>query len=191
MDVTQIPCAHCGVVNEVVTRRSQGDYTPLCTNCRNPLREHRRVEFVADQGGLTLHSTPGKGLGVYTLIDIPKGALVERCPAFVIDTGALDEILVMARIKLLPNSDSALGPSLSNLVFPWFDDKRVLLMGYAMLYNHEPLAKSNLRWRPYVDPDTSRRYMDFYAKGDIAENTELTHTYNTTAKLWFSYKGGA
>ena len=55
-------------------------------------------------------------------------------------------------------------------------------MGYAMLYNHEPPHRSNVRYEPYIDPDTNRRFIDFYAKCAIAAGDELCSTYNSPDK---------
>lgn len=63
MDVSQVACAHCGTVNEIITRRSHGDYNPLCRFCQKPVREARKIEFVGEQGGLFVQHIPGKGLG--------------------------------------------------------------------------------------------------------------------------------
>ena len=191
MDVTQMPCAHCGIVNEIISRRSHGDYSPLCANCQRPVREARKIEFVGEQGGLILNELPGKGLGVYTREARSAGAIVDRCPAYLIGVEAPHRVnTVLTNMMLFPNSNTTSGQKAMHMAFPWGDD-RCFLLGYGMLYNHASVLHSNLVYKPYIDPGTNRRFIDFYAKRDIEPYTELTHTYTTPDKLWFSHKGGS
>ena len=85
------------------------------------------------------------------------------------------------------------------MLFPWVDGRnvsgerptyRALVLGYGMIYNHEAEGHSNLRYEPYIDPDTNRRFVDFYATRDIQAGEELTHTYTTPDRLWFLEKPG-
>lgn len=90
-----------------------------------------------------------------------------------------------------PYEDSLVNQNLSHMLFPWSmkeekDSPRCVVLGYGMLYNHH--HKGNLHYRPYVDPETQRRYLDFIALRDIAEGEELCHRYNTSAQLWFRGK---
>lgn len=110
---------------------------------------------------------------------------MERCPALVLTT-APDSLL---DTKTHPYTDRANGIMLRHLLFPWVDDEhRAIVLGYAMLYNHEPSNLSNLRYSPHVDPATGRRFLDFFAKRDIEVGEELTQTYAAPNRLWFDYK---
>jgi hypothetical protein len=192
MDITQIPCTHCGVVNEVIERRAYDDYNPLCLNCGKAVRAHRKIEFVGGQGGLFLQHIPRKGLGVFSQQAFIEGTLVERCPAYLISVPGLEAKAVLMQMHLLPHADTVRGAAAMHMVLPWMAAQSpALALGYGMLYNHAPLRQSNLLYRAYVDPDTNRRYFDFTAKKDIEAYTELTQTYNSPSNLWFSHKAGS
>jgi hypothetical protein len=93
---------------------------------------------------------------------------------------------------MLPYTDSGRSIILGHLLFPWVEDQtRAFVVGYAMLYNHEPQSRSNIRYEPYIDPETNRRFIDFYAKRDIVAGEELVQTYAANHKLWFTPKGRA
>lgn len=115
--------------------------------------------------------------------------MVERCPAYVIGSGKLEVWRLLAALTLQPAADAP-GMSAHHLFFPWGKDpaRKCIPLGYAMLYNHAPIQRSNLRYQDYTDPDTQRRYIDFYAKKDINAFDELTQTYNSPDRLWFSQK---
>ena len=187
MDVIQDICQSCGLVTEIVARR-HGDYNPLCKGCNQPVRSPKTVTDIgAVSGALQLRMIPRRGLGVFSLVNIHKGNLVERCPAFV-----LHKISDHLRhTEMLPYTDSARSIELGHLLFPWVEDQaRAIVVGYAMLYNHEPKNRSNVRYQPYIDPESSRRFIDFYAKRDIVAGEELTQTYASKEKLWFTYSPG-
>ena len=188
MDVIREVCKSCGMTTEVLTRRFS-DYVPACTSCGNPLRQPKKVEPIgASVGGwLQLRNVPGRGLGVFAMRDIEEKALVERCPVFVFKE--VNPSLLGA--QMLPYSNAAHGVILGHMLLPWVaNDTRAIAAGYAMIYNHEPYDRSNIRYEPYIDGDTNRRFIDFYAKRDIKEGEELTQTYAPSDKLWFDYKSG-
>jgi hypothetical protein len=188
MDVAQIPCAHCGTVNEIVGRRTFGDYNPLCNNCQEPVREARRIEFVGGNGGLYLQHIPSRGLGVFARTSFKEGSIVERCPAYVVQS-PLNLNAVLSGLELYPYTDSSVHQKTTHMCLPWMNDKeRAIILGYGMIYNHEHQAKSNVRYRPYVEPDTNRRFMDYVAKRDLVAHEELTFTYAAQATLWFDAK---
>jgi len=127
---------------------------------------------------------PGRGLGVFSAAKITKGNLVERCPVFV-----FDQIPESAKtLRMQPYSDTEYHIKLGYLLLPWVGGGRAIALGYAMLYNHEPVKRSNVRYESYIEPDSNRRFIDFYAKRDIEAGEELTQTYTDTDKLWFTYK---
>ena len=167
-----------------------GDYNPLCSFCGKPVQAVVMPSAVgAENGGLLqLRMVPGRGLGVFSLRDIADTSLVERCPAFVLD--GLTES--MKGVKTYPYTEADYKITLGHLLFPWIKDgTRALVVGYAMLYNHEPPSLSNVRYEPYIDPETNRRFIDFYAKRDIVAGEELVQTYAANHKLWFTPKGRA
>ena len=189
MDASQIVCPHCGTLNEIVGRRTFGDYNPLCINCGEPVREARKIEYVGGNGRLYLQHIPSKGLGVFTRDDVKQSSVVERCPAYVIEVG-VNIMGYLRYINLLPYADSNVGQAGNHMFFPWINNKtRALVLGYGMLYNHAPDHASNLAYRPYVDPETNRRYMDFIATRDVEAGSELTFTYAEAENLWFDDKG--
>ena len=188
MDVIREVCQSCGMTNEALTRRFS-DYVPACSFCGAALRSPKKVAPVgASIGGrLQLRNVPGRGLGVFTLRDIAEKTLVERCPVFVFK--AVNPSIL--NVKMLPYSNAAHGFALGHMLLPWVNNEtRAIASGYAMLYNHEPIDKSNLRYEPYIDGDTNRRFIDFYSKKAIAADSELTQTYVPNDRLWFTYKAG-
>lgn len=187
MDVKREICQHCGFVSEVVFRR--GDYLPSCPSCGNPLRAPKRVPTQAESGGvLQLRHVAGRGLGVFAARNIGSGVIVERCPVFVLGTHSP----TVRSLSLFPYTGTRNHIKLGHILFPWLEDKhRALVLGYGMLYNHEPAGRSNIRYEPYIDPDTNRRFVDFYAKRFIEKGEELTQTYASNDRLWFEYKAGS
>lgn len=188
MDVIREVCRSCGMTTEVLTRRFS-DYVPACSSCGAPLRQPKTVAPVgANSGGLLqLRNVPGRGLGVFAMQDIENKALVERCPVFVFK--AVNGSILNA--KMLPYSNAAHGLTLGHLLLPWVtNESRAIAVGYAMIYNHEPVERSNLTYESYIDGDTNRRFIDFYARRSISAGEELTQTYATNDKLWFKYKRG-
>jgi hypothetical protein len=187
MDVILKVCSRCGMTHEIITRRF-GDYRPICPSCQEPLQEPKRVSSTgAGNGFLQLRMVPGRGLGVFTQKDILQDTIVERCPVFVLS--APPE--AMLNTVALPYSESDKGISLRHLLFPWMkNDIRAFALGYAMLYNHEPVGTSNLMYRPHVHPETNRRFIDFFSKREIKAGEELTQTYAASNRLWFGYKRG-
>lgn len=189
MDAIQTPCPHCGVVNEVFEKRGT-DYNPLCAHCRSPLRPAREPRLVHYGGGLYIQHIPGKGLGVFSRAHLKEGMLVERCAAYVLDTPDMPLERVLKGTALHPYVNRK-GVLLKHMLHPWReDDIRALVLGNGMLYNHAPWAEANMRCKPYVEPDTDRRYMDFFATKDVTPGTELTVTYTTPDQIWFRKKKG-
>ena len=185
MLVVQEICQSCGMTNEVVSRQFC-ENVPRCGACGKPLRAPPTTNPVGAMigGALELRMVPGRGLGVFSATVIPKGNLVERCPVFV-----FDKIPEYAQaLRMQPYSDTEYHIKLVYLLFPWIGEGRAVALGYAMLYNHEPVKRSNVRYEAYIDPDSNRRFIDFYAKRDIVAGEELTQTYTDTDKLWFTYK---
>jgi len=186
MHVTREICQSCGMTTEVVISRLS-DSISRCGACRKPLHPPKVPSGVgAGLGGsLQLRSVPGRGLGVFSAKPIANGTLVERCPVFVFGRISDD----IREIKMLPYSESGYSINLGHLLLPWVEDKdRAIALGYALLYNHEPKGRSNVRYEPYIDPENNRRYIDFYAKRDIEAGEELTQTYTDSNRLWFTYK---
>ena len=93
MDVTQIACTHCGTVNEIVGRRTFGDYNPLCIQCSEPVRAKRPILSAGGRGELQLRHLPGKGIGVFTRASVREGVLVERCPAYVLQRSDRGDVI--------------------------------------------------------------------------------------------------
>ena len=187
MDVTQIACANCGTVNEIIGKRTFGDYNPLCIQCEGPVREARKIEYVSGNGRLFLQHIPGRGLGVFSRVPLKEDEIIERCPAYVLQSKVKVDGL-MAMLDMYPYTDSNVSQNLTHMVLPWVGAERAIALGYGMLYNHEHTTRSNVEYKPYIDPDTNRRYLDYYAKQDIDPHTELTQTYTDPDELWFDTK---
>jgi len=195
MDIKQAVCPHCGMLNEYRQISSFSDALPNCRFCGKVMGDRQRRDFIplGQNSHLQLRHISGRGMGVVTSLLIPEKSLVERCPAFVVEVNPHLLALAMA-----PYSDSKDNIRLGHMLFPWIVDEaedttkkyRVLLLGYGMLYNHERSTHSNLRHEPYIDPDTNRRFVDFYAKRNIDAGEELTHTYTDPDRLWFLEKPG-
>jgi uncharacterized protein len=92
-----------------------------------------------------------RGRGVFALRPFDEGEVVEICPTVVVD----DDIEGVVRDYLF----SARQPG-----------KLLLVLGYAMLYNHA--AEPNLFHRT-----AGRLMIEFVAIRDIAVGEELTHDY--------------
>jgi len=187
MQVEDKVCNHCGLTTEVRFFRGEIASSTSCPGCGQPFGKPDPVQLGAQTGALQLDHIPGRGLGVRATQSFTDGSLVERCPALVL--GSTPDVVLDT--KTFPYTDMANGISLRHLLFPWVEDtKRAIVLGYAMLYNHEPSNVSNLRYEPYVEPTTGRRFVDFYAKRDIEAGEELTQTYAAPNRLWFDYKPG-
>lgn len=187
MEFRLVTCQTCGLLDQIRISR-HGDYVHVCKQCQAPLVPAREVVSVgATTGYLELKQVPGRGLGVFARVDLPSETLVERCPVLVFDR--LPEGLL--KHEVFPYADGSGALQFGHLLLPWVrDDMRALVLGYAMLYNHEPLSKSNVRYDPYVDSETGRRFLDFYTRRDVRAGVELTQTYTSTDNLWFAYKAG-
>lgn len=194
MDIQQISCEHCGTLNEIVFKRSLfgAEYNPPCQECGSPIRKTKGSDYAASRGPLMLSNIPGRGLGVIAGQSFKEGETVERCPVYVLYAQNDANVFSAVRdLKLFPESGSGQGIDFTHVTLPWMEyNIRCLALGYAMLYNHEPAGRANVIYRPYVDPDTNRRFLDFYALRDIEEGEELTQTYTTNENLWFGYKSG-
>lgn len=173
-------CQKCGLVFDAVNHRN-----PACPSCHTLSRPKPPPIPVEVSNGVLYLQHSQRGLGVYTSMPFQEGQLVERCPVFVLE-GELSETLL--KLNTSPYSEGD-GISFGHLLFPWVvDEVRALVLGYAMLYNHEPVSRSNLRYEPYIDPKTNRRFLDFRARRGIVAGEELTQTYAASDRLWFDYR---
>ena len=182
--VRHLVCQVCGLQNEFIGARTIGDYTLKCQNCGALLSEPPPVQRVTQTNHLELRHIPNKGLGVFAGRAYQKDALVDRSPAYRVDAFYPQ----ISKIELEPYDDSLVSQNLSHMLFPWSvkgkkTPDRCMVLGYGMLFNHHP--NPNLYYQPYVDPETKRRYIDFYAERDIAEGEELCHHYTDNSRLWF------
>ncbi len=190
MDVSQVPCSHCGTVNEIIEKRG-ADYNPLCNRCGKPLREARKPRLVHYGGGLYIQHIPGKGVGVFSRAPLKEGMLVERCAAYLISNlrGNDRELVDTLTDTTLHPYVKRSGTPLIHMCLPWHEsDIKAFVLGNGMLYTHAPMSASNMRYKPYIEPGTDRRYMDFFARKDVHPGVELTITYNHPDRLWFTQK---
>jgi hypothetical protein len=130
------------------------------SRCHGGRPGSRRRSTTRDGGVVTTRAAhaPGigfrhgrRGRGVFALRPFEEGEIVEICPTVVID----DDVEGVVRNYVF----AARRPG-----------KLLLVLGYAMLYNHA--AEPNLFHRP-----AGRLMIEFVALRDIAVDEELTHDY--------------
>ncbi|MFI4920484.1 MAG: SET domain-containing protein [Gammaproteobacteria bacterium] len=120
---------------------------------------------------LAVRATESKGRGVFALVRIPAGTLIETSDVVLIPEPDMEAL-----------EDSILG----NYFFRWGegDKQGALALGYGSLYNHS--YNPNARYVKHFENLT----IDFIALQDIAEGEEIKTNYNgdpTSRKgLWFS-----
>jgi SET domain-containing protein len=115
-----------------------------------------------------IRPVPGKGSGVFSLIKLKEGELIEECPFVPLSKEEGDSVREVS-------------PTLRQYIFYTDHDtptsRQAMVLGYGALYNHS--------YTPNVVVDTleSKRTMSFVAKRDIEEGEELTFDYDL--ELWF------
>lgn len=120
--------------------------------------------------GLYIQDTPDKGRGVFCLLPIIAGTMIEISPVLVMSG---------ADRKLLDQT------SLKDYIFEWGQDLQqcVTAWGYLSMYNHS--YSSNAEY--YMDFE--QQIMTIIAVRDIAVGEEITINYNgdwdDEKKLWF------
>ena len=97
------------------------------------------------------------GLGVFAMIDIAEGDIIELCPYLVID-----------------DDDIAEDNRLNDYLFSSPDEEGdyLVVLGSAMMYNHDD--KPNAEWE--IDDDDNR-FVRFTALRDISAGEEITQNY--------------
>ncbi|GJM33299.1 MAG: SET domain-containing protein-lysine N-methyltransferase [Saprospiraceae bacterium] len=114
--------------------------------------------------------SPLGGRGVFTLQEIPKGALIEVCPVIVLSE--TDKSLIHKT-------------HLHDYYFLWGKEERecVIALGFGSLYNH--LYTPNAE---YVI-DEEQQCIDIYSIRDIKAGEEITLNYNgdpmDRTRVWF------
>lgn len=122
---------------------------------------------------LYVKSVKGKGRGVFTLEDIPKGTKIEESPVIVLsksDTGHSDKTI------------------LHNYLFLWGERqvKTCMALGYCSVYNHS--------YDPNCDHEMNfeKETMSIRTRRTIKKGEELCINYNgelqDTSPLWFKVK---
>ena len=175
-------CRECGFVNETHVS-SWASQRFLCVECGSPVGKKSPPTITGGSfsSKVCLSMIEGKGMGVVAATDIKHEDLIERCPVMVLGPGASPST------QLFPYEDGSSPFSLGHLTLPWVvDSKRCIAFGYGTFYNHS--EDSNALYVPYVEPDSNRRFIDFYAKRDIEKGEEITQTYAPRNYLWFSPK---
>lgn len=115
-------------------------------------------------------ASPRGGRGVFTLKEIPEGALIEICPVIV-----------------LPEEDLPLihKTRLHDYYFLWGDDEKqcAIALGFGSLYNHDYHPNAE-----YVI-DAEQQCIDIYSLRDIEPGEEITLNYNgdpeDQSPVWF------
>lgn len=125
---------------------------------------------------MTLHvtvevrETGTRGRGVFALVPIPAGALIETAAVIPVSR---DEVGILQDCVL------------AEYYFRWGEDGRegAIALGYGSLYNHS--FKPNARYVKHY----ARLTIDFLAIRDIAAGEEIRTNYNgepdDQRKLWF------
>lgn len=180
----KLVCHGCGFVTELFAS-SWATQGSLCANCGNTIEPYVGSKSMKGSHSPRLELTliEGKGLGVVASSLIREDDLIERCPVMVVDSN------FNFGAKAYPYEDGSSPFELRHLLLPWVvDGKRCIAFGYGTLYNHADLKSSNAMYLPYVEPSSNRRFIDFYAKRDIEKGQEITQTYASRDRLWFSPK---
>ena len=105
---------------------------------------------------IKVDEAPGKGRGVFAVVDIPKGALIERVPCIQV-----------------PEPDIYGGEhehTLASYAFGWDDETVIIALGYGSLYNHS--CHPNATY--YTDAPLTQSYE---ALRDIKAGEEITVNY--------------
>lgn len=117
---------------------------------------------------LEIRTSPGRGLGVFTSIDLQANTLLEISPVLCLnekDTKAIHQT------------------HLHDYYFAWGEDQKssALALGYISLYNHA--FKANC----YHECDFIQNSISIYSKQAVKANEELFVNYNMDEEkeLWF------
>lgn len=117
---------------------------------------------------LEIRTSPGRGLGVFSLINLEPNTLLEISPVICLsekDTAQIHKT------------------HLHDYYFSWGEDQKAsaLALGYISLYNHA--AKANC----YHECDFVQNSISIYTKYAIKSNEELFINYNMEEdkSLWF------
>jgi hypothetical protein len=115
---------------------------------------------------ITVKDSPIHGLGVFALVDIAVGEIIERCPYLVInDTDIAEENRLNDYLFNSPNEEG----------------DYLVIMGCAMMYNHDD--DPNAEWE--IDDDDNR-FVRFTALKAIKAGEEVTQSYGS--EYWESRK---
>ncbi|MGC6484565.1 MAG: SET domain-containing protein [Candidatus Puniceispirillales bacterium] len=115
-----------------------------------------KPDLTVPENKITVADSPIHGQGVFALVDIKKGEVIERCPYIVIDDDDLQE-------------ENRLNDYL--FTSPDASTDYLVVMGYGMMYNHDDNANSE--WE--IDQDN--RFVRFTATRDIKKGDEIFQNY--------------
>lgn len=115
-----------------------------------------KLDLTVPENKITVADSPIHGQGVFALVDIKKGEVIERCPYIVIDDDDLQE-------------ENRLNDYL--FTSPDAGTDYLVVMGYGMMYNHDDNANSE--WE--IDQDN--RFVRFTATRDIKKGDEIFQNY--------------
>mgnify|MGYP000090525023 CR=1 FL=1 len=117
------------------------------------------------RGSIRVGPSKVSGRGVFATGKIRKGAIIERCPT-------------------LEVSEQEIGGELLNYVFYGStESRRLVVMGYGMLFNHSP--EPNVAY--YREEMQSGPEMVLYALREIADGEELFYNYG---EEWWATRQG-
>jgi SET domain-containing protein len=124
----------------------------------------RRKKPKVSRGAVLIDASKVAGRGAFALKAIKEGDIVERCPA-------------------LEVTDKDIGGELLNYVFYGSDaSKRLVAMGYGMLFNHS--AQPNVAY--YREEGPTGVELIIYALRDIRKGEEMYYNYGDD---WWSTRG--
>jgi SET domain-containing protein len=130
--------------------------------------EHEADVALAATSTLSVATSPIHGLGVFTLVDLEPGDVVEVCPIVVCPS---------------PDETHLEQTNLRGLYFHWDEDSVAVALGYGSLYNHA--WQANARY----EADGERAVIRFVAVRPIAAGDEVTVNYTGEPEgvgaLWF------
>jgi SET domain-containing protein len=126
------------------------------------LRQNKKPQISRGMVGIDKSTVSGRG--AFALKAIKEGEIIERCPA-------------------LEVTDKDIGGELLNYVFYGnAENKRLVAMGYGMLFNHS--SSPNVAY--YREDSSTGTELVIYALRDITRGEEMYYNYGDD---WWSTRG--
>lgn len=118
---------------------------------------------------IEIKNSPGKGLGVFALEDIPEHYCIERSHAIIFTKAT------MAHLWYLRKNQHVL----HDYVFKWNSNNCCIVLGMGSIYNHSSYA--NVSYRPVLE-ENNKAY-EFWTKRKIKKGEELFIRYHSSEMI--------